>query len=212
MNEAEVDAFVANNGYLTAEVDADSTNELQVISFSNDTFYLSNGGQIYLGNYSNYDPYSFVCGIDSIQDADGNWYNTVKIGGQCWMAENLNVGTQIPPAGDQTNNGIIEKYCHGGVNVTNTEGDCSTWGGLYQWAEAMQYTIIEGVQGICPVGWHIPTDWELKELEKALGMASADANNSGGFRGTDQGTQLKTGGSSGFEALLAGYHYTDGLF
>ena len=68
------------------------------------------------------------------------------------MAENLNIGIQAPPAGNQTNDGIIEKYCHGGVNFSSTEGDCSIWGGLYQWDEMMQYVTTEGTQGICPTG------------------------------------------------------------
>ena len=197
------------NNKLDVEVDGDVSNELQVLSFSNDTLYLSNGGQIYFGNYSNYDPYSFICGTDSIQDADGNWYNTVKIGGQCWMAENLNAGTQIfsfSVSDNQTDNDTIEKYCY-----NNNPANCATFGGFYQWNEAMQYIIIEGTQGVCPVGWHIPTDWEWKELEKALGMTSA-ATNLTGWRGTDEGTKLKQGGSSGFESLLAGYRSTDGLF
>ncbi len=148
----------------------------------------------------------FYCGDDLKDFRNGKTYSTVQIGTQCWMAENLNIGTMIAGTSDQTDNAILEKYCYG--NIT---GNCDTYGGLYQWNEAMQYIIIEGTQGVCPVGWHIPTDWEWKELEKALGMTSA-ATNLTGWRGTDEGTKLKQGGSSGFEALLAGYRSTDGLF
>jgi len=89
------------------DADADSTNELQNFSISGDTLFISNSNFVIIpGLFAA----NFVCGTDSVQDADGNWYQTVQIGTQCWMAENLNVGTQIPPAGDQTNNAVIEKY------------------------------------------------------------------------------------------------------
>ena len=160
--------------------------------------------------------YINVTGINcptTVTDTGGNVYNVVKIGNQCWMAENLNVGTQIPPASNQTNNGIIEKYCHGGVHLSSTEGDCSVWGGLYQWNEMMQYVTTEGTQGICPTGWHIPTDAEWCILENFLDATTdPGCSLSGQWRGTDCGTKLKQGGSSGYDALLAGYRHTDGLF
>jgi uncharacterized protein (TIGR02145 family) len=73
----------------------------------------------------------------------------------------------------------------------------------------MQYALsddkaIGTTQGICPSGWHIPTDEEWKTLEMELGMTREQADSSG-QRGTDQGSQLKQGGTSGFEALLGGY-------
>ncbi|MGR3218589.1 MAG: FISUMP domain-containing protein [Candidatus Anammoxibacter sp.] len=146
---------------------------------------------------------SFTCGVDQVQDADGNLYDTVKIGGQCWMAENLNVGNRIDGAGNQTDNSTTEKYCY-----KNVEANCASDGGLYQWDEMMQYTNIGGSQGVCPIGWHLPTDSEWKTLEMNLDMTQAEADSTG-WRGTDQGTQLKQGG---FQALLAGFRFTDGSF
>ncbi|MGR3317639.1 MAG: FISUMP domain-containing protein [Candidatus Anammoxibacter sp.] len=150
---------------------------------------------------------SFTCGVDQVQDADGNLYDTVKIGGQCWMAENLNVGNRIDGVGNQTNNSTTEKYCY-----DNIEANCASDGGLYQWDEMMQYTNIGGSQGVCPIGWHLPTDSEWKTLEMNLGMTQAEADTDFAWRGTDQGTQLKVGGTSGFQALLAGFRVTDGSF
>jgi uncharacterized protein (TIGR02145 family) len=98
-------------------------------------------------------------GMPTITDIDGNVYNTVKIGDQCWMAENLNIGTRIDGVNDQTNNGTIEKYCY-----NNAESNCDTYGGLYQWNEMMGYTTTAGVQGICPEGWHVPSDAEWTAL------------------------------------------------
>ncbi|MDK2899267.1 MAG: hypothetical protein PWQ10_454, partial [Patescibacteria group bacterium] len=75
----------------------------------------------------------------------------LTIGNQTWSKTNLNIGTMITGATNQTNNSIIEKYCY-----NNTESNCTTYGALYQWDEAMQYTNTEGAQGICPTGSHIP--------------------------------------------------------
>lgn len=71
------------------------------------------------------------------------------------LAQNLNVGTRINGLQEQTNNGIIKKYCYGDL-----DSNCNVYGGLYQWDEAMQYVTTEGVKGICPTGWHLPTDAE----------------------------------------------------
>ncbi len=148
---------------------------------------------------------SFICGFNEIQDANGNMYNTVLIGTQCWMADNLNVGTMIDGVSEQMNDGAIEKYCY-----NDDEQNCITDGGLYQWDEMMQYTTTEGVQGICLPGWHLPTDTEWKTLEMALGMSQADADNTG-WRGTNQGRLLISSGF-GFEALLAGNRNPDSYF
>jgi len=64
----------------------------------------------------------------------GKVYHTVTIGNQTWMKENLNVGTMIDSTKDQANNGIIEKYC-----FENDTANCNKYGGLYEWAEAVQY-------------------------------------------------------------------------
>ena len=160
-----------------------------------------------------------TCG-DPITDArDGQTYNTVQIGTQCWMAENLNVGTMINGNSNQTNNGTIEKYCYGN-NTTN----CDTYGGLYQWDEMMQYVTTEGEQGICPTGWHLPTDNEWKTMEIYLGMTQAQAD-AWQWRGTDEGGKMKEAGtahwispntgatnSSGFNALPGGSRGTSGAF
>lgn len=116
----------------------------------------------------------------------GQTYETVIIGSQIWMAENLNIGTMIGAWSLQTNNGIIEKYCY-----NSDESYCDTYGGLYQWNEMMQYVTTEGAQGICPDGWHLPTDDEWKTLEMELGMSQSEADGYG-FRGTDEGERMKS--------------------
>jgi uncharacterized protein (TIGR02145 family) len=98
---------------------------------------------------------------------EGQTYNTVKIGDQCWLKENLNIGTRIDGSQNQTNNSSIEKYCY-----NNWESNCSIYGGLYQWNEMMQYSTVPGTQGICPAGWHIPTQEDWNSLINYLGDAS----------------------------------------
>jgi uncharacterized protein (TIGR02145 family) len=91
---------------------------------------------------------TFVCGENLNDLRDGQSYSTVLIGTQCWMAENLNIGTMLTGSGNQTDNNTIEKYCY-----HDSTSYCDTYGGLYQWNQMMQYDTIAGTQGICPSGW-----------------------------------------------------------
>ncbi len=152
-------------------------------------------------------------------DADGNNYATVRIGtgksgAQTWMAENLKVGVRINGTQDQTNNGIIEKYC-----AYDLETNCNINGGLYQWDEMMQYVTTEGVKGICLTGWHIPTDMEWITLTTYLGgepVAGGKMKSTGTIQdGTGLWNEPNTGAtnSSGFTVLPFGYRwYLDGTF
>ncbi|MBI9038769.1 MAG: hypothetical protein JEY97_11600 [Bacteroidales bacterium] len=69
-------------------------------------------------------PTPFICGNPFTDPRDNLTYNTVQIGEQCWMAENLNIGTIINGSEDMTDNGVIEKYCNDN-NTTN----CNEYGG-----------------------------------------------------------------------------------
>lgn len=133
---------------------------------------------------------------------EGKTYNTVLIGTQCWLKENLDVGTMIQSHLDQTNNGLIEKYCY--FNVPN---NCALYGGLYQWSEAMAYNINPGTKGICPEGWHIPS---YSELLKLGSIVNQEGN---ALKSKDQGTGNGAGtNTSGFSGLLAGYRDPDFYF
>jgi len=142
-------------------------------------------------------------------DYDRCVYDTVLIGEQCWLKQNMNVGDIVLGAADQSNNSILEKYC-----FNDAYGNCQTNGGLYQWDEAMQYSVAESAQGLCPSGWHMPTDAEWHALEDYLtdppNTCTADRNDL--WECANAGTKLKTGGTTGFEALFAGIRYLDGLF
>jgi len=105
----------------------------------------------------------FVC-EDFTDPRDGQVYSTVLIDDQCWMAENLNIGTMIDEPNYPANNQIIEKYCY-----SNIAGNCDVYGGLYQWSEMMQYSNTPGIQGICPTGWHLPELADYQTLIQAGG-------------------------------------------
>lgn len=167
-----------------------------------------------------------LCESPFIDPRDGKSYNAIKIGNQCWMAENLNIGTMINSTnggtnndGEQTDNGTIEKYCY-----YNEPDSCDVYGGLYQWNEMMQYIITQGTQGICPDGWHIPTDDEWCILENELDAGSINCSTTG-WRGTDAGCKMRETGtahwwtpntcatnSSGFTARGGGARLTDCSF
>ena len=152
---------------------------------------------------------------------EGQVYNTIQIFSQCWLKENLNVGMMIPETQEMTDNGIIEKYCY-----DNEPDSCTIYGGLYQWNEVMQYVTQQSAQGICPSGWHLPTDDEWNILEGAVdtqyGIGDQIWGGAEGYRGYDVGYNLKTtngwyNGSSGtdlfgFSGLPGGRINSSGNF
>jgi len=164
----------------------------------------------------------WLCGEPIVDSRDGKTYTTAQIGNQCWLARNLNVGTKIYGAWDQSDNAVIEKYCY-----ADLESNCDIYGGLYQWRELMNYTYTGGspihIQGICPAGWHVPSDAEWCLMEVHLDPTVTCSST--GWNGTNAGGKLKEAGtthwvspntgatnSSGFTALPGGDRYTDGNF
>lgn len=141
-----------------------------------------------------------------IDTVDGAVYRTIQLGDQFWLADNINRGERIDGSIDQEDNGIIEKYCYDNNPVL-----CEKYGGLYQWGEAMQYDTSESTQGICPTGWHIPSDSEWKILEMYLGM-SREAVDTLLWRGIDHGFMIQPEGETGFEALRGGNRSFIGRF
>ncbi len=145
----------------------------------------------------------------TVTDIDGNVYNTVTIGTQVWMAENLrttkyNDGTSIP---NVTNEGLwnystTQGYCWYNNDVNNK----NTYGGLYNW-----FTVNTGK--LCPAGWHVPTRTEWTTLTTFLG----GENVAGGKlkeAGTTHWLSPNTGATNetGFSALPGGYRSSWGYF
>jgi len=159
---------------------------------------------------------TWTCGERLLDNRDNQSYATVQIGSQCWMQENLNIGTIKSDAATTTDNGIIEKYCY-----DDDDSNCGIYGGLYQWNEAMNYVETESAQGICPSGWHIPTDAEWTELTGYINsnisyrcdgtnnyIAKSLASNYGWIPDTATcavGNNQSTNNATGFNALPAGY-------
>ncbi len=121
----------------------------------------------------------------SVTDVSGITYQTVKIGSQWWMAEDLRTtkyrdSSFIPLAIQDTTWGhaTAGAYC----NILNSQG--IVIGKFYNW-EA-----VNDSRGIAPAGWHIPSDNEWKVLEEYLGMSQGDADGTG-WRGTHEGEQMK---------------------
>ena len=122
---------------------------------------------------------------DAVTDIDGNSYDAVKIGNQVWMAENLRTtryadGTTIPLATFPTNSNMISyryetlEYDTNGNLVNNVQRK----GYLYNWCAVMNgvesgETNPDGIQGICPDGWHVPNDAEWTQLIDCMSHESA---------------------------------------
>ena len=112
----------------------------------------------------------------TVTDIDGNVYKTVKLGNQVWMAENLRTtryadGRKIP-LGTTTSDDVAYRYY-----PDDNSANVSTYGYLYNWAAVMNGSASSsanpsGVQGICPDGWHVPSDAEWTELENYVSSQS----------------------------------------
>jgi uncharacterized protein (TIGR02145 family) len=130
----------------------------------------------------------FNCGDILTDLRDNKTYPTVQIGTQCWMSANLNYGVEIPYTQYQLDNCIPERYRNPTSSIQHPAS-------VYQWDELMAYTEDPGLQGLCPPGWHIPTESEWNQLFTFY--------ISSGFAGNP----LKSSGYSGFNALLEGIRF-----
>lgn len=184
--------------------------DLNIISdCGNHTIQYDGGPWDYSGNYRNHSGY----------------YKTVLIGNQCWLKDNLNLGSQINTIDVNQDSGLfkdetVEKYCYG-----NDSLNCDVYGGLYDFTEAMilsrdclnsdmvacqNYEL----QGACPPGWRVPTDsdWHILELHLKDQNETCNANRIGSSLASSDswdcspaGQNLKSSGTSGFNALFLNY-------
>ncbi len=164
------------------------------------------------------------CGTDSIQDYDSNWYHTVPIGNQCWLKENMRTthyddGAPILHVIDESDWDVLTEtdkaYCwYDNDSITYADST----GALYTWAAAMNGAVSSdsnpsGVQGVCPEGWHIPSDDEWDELENFLSKDGHSGSEGTALKATT-GWNLGGNGTDdyGFTALPGGDRKNNGNF
>jgi uncharacterized protein (TIGR02145 family) len=168
---------------------------------------------------------SFMAATEAqtVKDIDGNAYPVVTIGSQVWMAKNLQTtrypdGTPIPLVDTITAWDVLDEnsraYCWFGDEINNKD----TYGALYTWAAAMKGAESSdanpsGVQGVCPTGWHLPSNAEWEELERFLGgtdVAGGKMKEAGTTHWADPNTDATN--ESGFTGLPGGYRSNIGTF
>jgi len=172
------------------------------------------GGNVVYQLIANVDSITFTtatCSASFTDLRDGEVYSIVQIGDQCWMAENLRY--DVP--------GVV------GMSDTIYPGSPSPiYGRLYDWPTAMDDSASSasnpsGIRGICPNGWHIPSDSEWNEMESALGVPAADTGTVGyrgahaiaiksltGWNNSLSGADGNGTNQSGFNAFPAGRTYS----
>lgn len=161
-------------------------------------------------SYGNTITFTTFYSSESVTDIDGNVYQSVKIGNQIWMAENLKTtkyrdGTSIPNVTDKNQWGLMTTgaYC----NYNNEISISDTYGRLYNWYTA------NDVRNIAPVGWHVATIAEWETLINFLGnytVAGGKLMESGSGHWTIN--DIKADNETGFSALPGGIREEDGDF
>jgi len=195
--ETEVDSsssaeFSSSSGLLSSSSGLSSSlldvsSSSSIVSSSNVTLQSSSSIAVCTNTY----------GTNTVTDCrDNQTYKTVVIGTQTWMAENLNYA-------------VDSSWCY-----ENSVDSCAKYGRLYQWAAAMALHAPWGEsdvnhQGVCPAGWHIPTDAEWITLQIAVGedVAGTALKNTSGWYEDGNGTD-----AYGFSALPGGYRNYYGSF
>ena len=142
----------------------------------------------------------------TVTDYDGNVYQTVLIGDQCWMMENLKVthyrnGDPIPHV---TDGGEWDDLSTGAYCEYNDPANVATYGRLYNWYA------VDDSRNLAPEGWHVPTDAEWQTLVDYLGGASV-AGGKMKEAGTTHWNPPNAGATneSGFTALPGGFRSGD---
>ena len=164
---------------------------LMIYNTTANCMYVYNGTKWFVIEY---------CDCGSVTDYEGNYYETVLIGDQCWMAENLK----------------STKYADGtDISSVGSLHDNGDYGNVYNWAAIMNgsgssSTNPSGVQGVCPTGWHVPSSSEWTELETTLGAINAGRklkkyDNLWTQNSTHANAGYNDDNASGFNAIPGGY-------
>jgi uncharacterized protein (TIGR02145 family) len=144
-----------------------------------------------------------ACGNDIPHE--GYDYSTVLIGDQCWFSENCRYLPEVSPSNEgSTTDPYYYVYGYEGTDVASAQatGNFAFYGVLYNWPAVM-------TEGICPSGWHIPSDEEFTQLTDFLGgesVAGYAMKSTSGWNSGDNGSN-----SSGWTGLPGGYRYSGGF-
>jgi len=187
---------------LTAQVDCLGPD------FNNDSIIGAADIIVFLSYYGNEWPLApeFICG-ETFAHQDYA-YSTVQIGDQCWFSENCRYLPEVSPPNEESNTDpYYYVYGYEGTDVAAAQAteNYATYGVLYNWPAVM-------TEGICPSGWHVPSDGEFTELTDYLG-GEGIAGGKMKEAGYDHWNTPNTGAtnSSGWTGLPGGYRYS-GVF
>jgi uncharacterized protein (TIGR02145 family)/uncharacterized repeat protein (TIGR02543 family) len=150
--------------------------------------------------YAKWNTSSSGIGTTFTDSRDGKTYKKIAIGTQVWMAQNLNY--DVP--------NVTTDVCY-----ENSVDSCAKYGRLYNWYTAMNgasgsSAIPSGIQGVCPVNWHLPSDAEwttLTDYTGGLSTAGRKLKSTSGWYNNGNGTD-----DYGFSALPSGIGYSLGNF
>jgi uncharacterized protein (TIGR02145 family) len=180
---------------------------------------------------------SFTCGTSTVLDFDGNAYNTVSIGNQCWTTTNLKVtkyndGSLIPDLTGSINNPWATSEARTEYVAAGVTGYVGTFSYLYNWYA------VNDLRKLCPAGWHVPTDAEwtimIQTLDPSQLVTNVNVSTFTGAQSSTAGTVMKSTvtnssigsglgwnpaipaspgtNTSGFSALPGGYRNDTGGF
>lgn len=164
---------------------------------------------------------SFTCGDVYTDLRDGSTYNTVQIGSQCWMGENLKYLPQVSLShvvSDSESYYYVYGYDGADVLEAKATSNYENYAVLYNWhvtmnAAASSTLNPSGIRGVCPEGWHIPSDGEWGDLIEYLGGESVAG---GKMKVTDtlywQNPNASATNETNFSALPGGALYPNGDF
>jgi len=220
----------------TTDGSGEATFTTQMLGLTNGVTYYVRAYAINSIGVTYGEEYSFTtndCLDITATDYDGNVYHTVKLGTQCWMKENLRTthyadGTAIPLS-TASSNSVARRYY-----PNNNAANVSNYGYLYNWTAVMNGASSSssnpsGVQGICPTGWHVPSDNEWTVLLNFIGskeeyqctynestyIAKALASNTGWNSSSSSccvGQNLATNNATGFGAMPSGLFYASSFY
>jgi uncharacterized protein (TIGR02145 family) len=227
--------YIESGGYVILPDSVSYANAAKIADTANNVLIQGDNGvpyRLHVDNLGNLYTESAIKCPSTLTDYDGNTYDVVKIGNQCWMSNNLRVrhyadGISINEVSDSANwsnlTASSKAYCwYNNDSASNAE----TYGALYTWAAAMNGSSSStsnpsGIQGVCPDGWHLPSDAEWEELAEYIsndnGGYSTNVNgwfNVGGHLKATSGWGTGYNGTDdyGFSALPGGNRFGDGSF